>query len=66
MSLGVSAQPGGPSAPLPKFVIHCGILRHELRMQRGTSKHMILVPLIDLKFLRERAATDAGTSNRRH
>ena len=47
MSLGVSAQPGGPSAPLPKFVIHCGILRHELRMQRGTSKHMILVPLID-------------------
>ena len=23
------------SAPLPKFVIHCGILLHELRQQRG-------------------------------
>jgi hypothetical protein len=27
---------------------------------------MILVPLIDLKFLNELAAGDAGTSNRRH
>src|SRR6185503_10960495 len=32
-----------PSAPLPKFVIHCSNLRHELRKQRGTSKSMILV-----------------------
>jgi len=39
------------SAPLPKFVIHRGTLSHELRKQRGTSKHMILVPLFDLKFL---------------
>jgi hypothetical protein len=27
---------------------------------------MILVPLIDLKFLNELAAISAGTSNRRH
>jgi len=27
---------------------------------------MILVPLVDLKFLDELAATAAGTSNRRH
>ena len=32
----------------------------------GTSKYMILVPLIDLTFLNEFAAGDAGTSNRRH
>src|SRR5262245_16649537 len=54
------------SAPLPKFVIHRSKLRHELRKQRGTSKYMILVPLIDLKFLNEFAAGGAGTSNRRH
>jgi hypothetical protein len=28
--------------------------------------YLILVPLIDLKFLKELAAGDAGTSNRRH
>src|SRR5215472_6711937 len=54
------------SAPLPKFVIHRGTLSHELRKQRGTSKHMILVPLFDLKFLNELAAGVVGTSNRRH
>ena len=54
------------SAPLPKFVMHRSNLRHELRKQRGTSKSMILVPLFDLKFLNEPAATAAGTSNRRH
>jgi len=54
------------SAPLPKFVIHRGTLSHELRKQRGTSKHMILVPLFDLKFLNELAAGGVGTSNRRH
>src|ERR1043166_1576611 len=55
-----------PSAPFPKFVIHCGTLSHELRKQRGTSKYMILVPLFDLKFLNELAGTAVGTSNRRH
>src|SRR5262249_28133885 len=30
------------------------------------SKHMILVPLCDLKFLTELAADGVGTSNRRH
>src|SRR5262245_61411384 len=54
------------SAPLPKFVIHRSNLKHELPKQRGTSKSTILVPLIDLKFLNEPAATAAGTSNRRH
>src|SRR5262244_1706261 len=53
-------------APLPKFVIHRGTLSHELRKQRGTSKHMILVPLFDLTFLNELAAGGVGTSNRRH
>ena len=54
------------SAPFPKFVIRRGKLCHELRKQRGTSKPMILVPLFDLKFLHEFAATAVGTSNRRH
>src|SRR5204862_3989206 len=54
------------SAPLPKFVIHRSTIRHELRKQRGTSNSMILVPLFDLKFLTEFAATAVGTSNRRH
>jgi hypothetical protein len=31
-----------PSAPFPKFVIHHGTLRRELRKQRGTSMHLIL------------------------
>src|SRR6476646_4272951 len=53
------------SAPFPKFVIHRGTLSHELRKQRGTSKYLILVPLIDLKFPNGLAADDAGTSNRR-
>jgi hypothetical protein len=39
------------SALHPKFVIRCSTLFHELRMQKGTSKSMILVPLFDLKFL---------------
>jgi hypothetical protein len=47
-------------------VIHRGTLSHELRKQRGTSKHMILVLLFDLKFLNEFAAGVVGTSNRRH
>src|SRR5262249_32605157 len=54
------------SAPLPKFVIHRSILQYELRKQRGTSRSIFLVPLFDLKFLTELAATAAGTSNRRH
>ena len=54
------------SAPFPKFVIHRSIPCHELRKQRGTSNSMILVPLFDLKFLNEFAASGAGTSNRRH
>src|SRR5712672_424092 len=57
---------GRASAPFPKFVIRRSTLCHELRKQRGTSKHMILVPLFDLKFLIEFAATGVGTSNRRH
>src|SRR5262249_61940693 len=55
-----------PSARFPKFVIHGGLLGHELRKRTGTSKNLILVPLIDLKFLDEIAAGGAGTSNRRH
>jgi hypothetical protein len=32
-------------------VIRCSKLLHELRMRKGTSKFVILVPLFDLKFL---------------
>jgi hypothetical protein len=44
------------SAPLPKFVTHRRNLQHELRKQRGTSNFMILVRLLNLRFLNERAA----------
>ena len=50
----------GTSASLPKFVLHCSPLRHELRKQSGTGKLMILVPLFGLKFLEEIAAHGAG------
>jgi hypothetical protein len=47
-------------------VIHRGSLEHELRKQgHWQIKYMILVPLIALKFLKELAAGDAGTSDRR-
>ena len=52
--------------PVSKVRNTSSALRYELRKQRGTSKYVILVPLIDLKFLKELAAGDAGTSNRRH
>src|SRR5262249_17636377 len=51
------------SAPLPKFVIHRRNLQHELRKQRGTSNFMILVRLLNLRFLNEHAARMIGTSN---
>ncbi len=54
------------SAPFPKFAIRFGTLLHELRKPRGTSNSMFLVPLFDLKFLTEFAASGVGTSNRRH
>jgi hypothetical protein len=54
------------SARFPKFVIRGSTLMDEFRKAKGTSKHMILVPLFDLKFLIEFAAGGAGTSNRRH
>ena len=57
---------GAASALLPKFVKRRSTTSHELRKQEGTSKLMILVPLFDLKFLIEFAATAVGTSNRRH
>src|SRR5262249_44563714 len=44
----------------------CGTLSHELRKQSRTRKHMVLVPLFDLKFLSELAAGGLGTSIRRH
>src|ERR1043166_621428 len=61
-----SAFTAAASAPFPKFVIRRSTLCHELRKTRSTSKSMILVPLFDLKFLVEFAATAVGTSNRRH
>jgi hypothetical protein len=44
------------SAPLPKFVTHRRNLKHELRKLRDTSNFMILVRLLNLRFLNERAA----------
>jgi len=40
-----------PRAPIPKLVINRSALRHEFRVQKGTSKYLIPVPLIDLKSL---------------
>ena len=54
------------SARFPKFVIQGSTLLDEFRKAKGTSKFMFLVPLFDLKFLIEFAASDAGSSNRRH
>jgi hypothetical protein len=51
-------DPVSTSAPLPRFVIY----RSDLGSNFGFEA---LVPLIDLKFLNELAATAAGTSNRR-
>ena len=44
------------SVPIPKFAMTRGRLRCELRNQRDTSKVMILVWFLDLKFLCELAA----------
>src|SRR5262249_4387533 len=41
-------------------------LQYELRKQRGTSNFMILVRLLNLRFLNECAARDIGTSNSPH
>jgi hypothetical protein len=55
-----------PSAHFPKFAIGFSNTFGELRKAMGTSKVMILVPLIDLKSLKELAACGAGTSDRRY
>src|SRR6266849_1774366 len=50
-------KPGmNASVPIPKFASLCGTLACELRNPRDTSKSMILVRFLDLKFLPERAA----------
>ena len=46
----------GPGAPIPKFASHCCTLVCELRNQRCTSNVLILVRLLNLKFLNELAA----------
>ena len=56
---------GRTSARFSKFVIRRGTLGHELRKPKGTSNSMILVPLVDLKFLVCTRVTGAGISNRR-
>ena len=45
-----------PSAPIPKFASYRGKFDCELRNQRSTSNSMILVRLLNLKFLNECAA----------
>ena len=54
------------SAPIPKFVSYRGTLVYELRNQRSTSNLLILVRLLNLKFLFGIAARCAGTSNSPH
>src|ERR1700674_454770 len=54
------------SAPIPKFASLCSTVSCELRNQRSTSNLMILVWLLNLKFLDEVAATLGGTSNSPH
>jgi hypothetical protein len=46
-----------PSVPIPKFAHPRGTLKCELRNRRDTSKPMILMRTLDLKFLSELAAT---------
>ena len=43
----------GTSVPIPKFARFFGTLSCELRNQRDTSKYIILVWSLDLKFLCE-------------
>src|SRR5262249_16052232 len=52
--------------PLPKFVTHWSSTDTNFGSERGTSKFMILVPLFELTFLNEVAASGVGASNRRH
>jgi hypothetical protein len=54
------------SARFPKFVIHGSTLAHELRKAKGHRPLYGSSAAFDLKFLNVRAATYAGTSNRRH
>src|SRR5829696_9674590 len=52
--------------PLPKLVPPCNTPSTSFGSERGTSNSMILVPLYELKFLNEIAASGVGTSTRRH
>jgi hypothetical protein len=53
-------------ALIPKFVTHGGTIDTKLRNRKSTSKPMIPVPLFDLTFFNELAASVVGISNRRH
>jgi hypothetical protein len=66
MSIPRTNAHSGASTRFPKFVIHSSTLVTNFGKQRVLAKYLLLVPLFDLKFLNARAATDAGTSNRRH
>ena len=52
----MSRRPNETSAPIPKFASYRGEFDCELRNQRSTSNSMILVRLLNLKFLNEYAA----------
>jgi len=55
-----------PGAHIPEFAGPSQQRLWRLRKAMGTSKLMILVPLIDLKSPKELAACGAGTSDRRY
>ena len=50
-NLGLAIRAG--SVPIPKFARFVGTLSCELRNQRDTTKYIILVRFLDLKFLWE-------------
>src|SRR5437588_12374018 len=54
------------SGPIPKFVSYRGTLVYELRNLRTTSNSMILVPLLNPKFVIAFAARCARTSGSGH
>src|SRR5262245_27121921 len=62
----VCAAPDDPSIgrkrepPRPRFGVHRSRHRHRLRTPRGTSRFLTLVPVFDLKFITEPAATAVG------
>jgi hypothetical protein len=64
--MAAEAKAGPTSAPIPKFASTRGTSDANFGIKRGTSSFMILVRVLNLKFLHELAAQMIGTSNSPH